>query len=175
MTAAAAEPAAESLRGHYAGLVSRSIAFLIDIAIVAVAGSVTAWMISGLVSILGWHVSADDAAPRAAVIIMLPIMFTLYCAIGFTLLGKTVGKALMGLRVVRLDGTTPKFFRSLVRALAYFLSAILMLGFIWIGIDRRRRGWHDKIARTFVVYDWQAKGASILELRRSEVLVPHDE
>jgi uncharacterized RDD family membrane protein YckC len=29
----------------------------------------------------------------------------------------------------------------------------LFIGFIWIGIDRRKQGFHDKIAGTLVVYD----------------------
>jgi len=27
-----------------------------------------------------------------------------------------------------------------------------MLGFIWIGIDNRKQGWHDKLAGTLVIY-----------------------
>jgi uncharacterized RDD family membrane protein YckC len=45
--------------------------------------------------------------------------------------------------------------RSLVRVLAYSVSAILLLGFLWIAVDRRRQGFHDKIAHTFVIYDRQ--------------------
>ena len=43
--------------------------------------------------------------------------------------------------------------QPVVRVLGYIVSAILMLGFIWIAVDRRRQGFHDKLAGTFVVYD----------------------
>jgi uncharacterized RDD family membrane protein YckC len=26
-----------------------------------------------------------------------------------------------------------------------------MLGFIWVGFDKRKQGWHDKLAGTLVV------------------------
>ena len=40
------------------------------------------------------------------------------------------------------------------QALAYLISAILFLGYLWILFDNRRQGFHDKIAGTFVVYSW---------------------
>jgi uncharacterized RDD family membrane protein YckC len=38
------------------------------------------------------------------------------------------------------------------RYLGYFVSAIpLFLGLIWVGIDGRKQGWHDKLAGTVVI------------------------
>jgi uncharacterized RDD family membrane protein YckC len=28
---------------------------------------------------------------------------------------------------------------------------VLLLGFIWVGFDPRKQGWHDKLAGTLVV------------------------
>ena len=28
---------------------------------------------------------------------------------------------------------------------------VLGLGYVWIGFDSRKQGWHDQIARTFVL------------------------
>ena len=48
----------------------------------------------------------------------------------------------------------PSTARLVGRLFAYLISALpLFLGFAWIAIDRRRQGWHDKIAGTLVVYD----------------------
>lgn len=42
--------------------------------------------------------------------------------------------------------------QSLVRYLGYFVSTIpLGLGLIWVGIDAKKQGWHDKLARTVVI------------------------
>ena len=69
--------------------------------------------------------------------------------------GATPGKMLFDLRVVdAATGARVPLLRCALRAAAYFLSALpLGLGFLWIAIDRRRQGWHDKIAGTVVVRD----------------------
>jgi uncharacterized RDD family membrane protein YckC len=42
-----------------------------------------------------------------------------------------------------------------VRLACYFVSAaVLYLGFFWIAIDRRKQGWHDKIAGTVVIEEF---------------------
>jgi uncharacterized RDD family membrane protein YckC len=39
-----------------------------------------------------------------------------------------------------------------IRYLCYYVSIIVLgLGFIWIAFDRRKQGWHDKLARTVVI------------------------
>jgi uncharacterized RDD family membrane protein YckC len=72
--------------------------------------------------------------------------------------GFTPGKALPGLRVVRTDGRPVNLARAVLRLIAYLIAALpLFLGFIWILFDNRRQGWHDKIARTYVIYMWDQK------------------
>ena len=66
--------------------------------------------------------------------------------------GTTVGGVVLRLQVVRHDGGPVTFLVALVRGLAAAFSAvILFLGFFWIGWDRDKQGWHDKIAGTYVV------------------------
>ena len=50
------------------------------------------------------------------------------------------------------DGSTPDWVRMLLRYVGLLISiAIFFLGVIWAGFDRRKQGWHDKIAGTVVV------------------------
>jgi len=66
--------------------------------------------------------------------------------------GTTVGGVVLKLQVVRHDGGPLTFLVALVRGLAAAFSAVvLFLGFFWIGWDREKQGWHDKIAGTVVV------------------------
>ena len=66
--------------------------------------------------------------------------------------GTTIGGVVLRLQVVRQDGEPLTFLVALVRGLAAALSAfVLFLGFFWIGWDRDKQGWHDKIAGTIVV------------------------
>jgi hypothetical protein len=44
-----------------------------------------------------------------------------------------------------------------LRWLGYQLClATLGIGFLWVLVDDRRMGWHDKLARTCVIYSWKA-------------------
>lgn len=67
----------------------------------------------------------------------------------------TPGKMALKLRIVDArTGGKPTIGQSVGRYFSYILSVIpLMLGFIWIGVDRRKQGWHDKLANTVVIRD----------------------
>jgi uncharacterized RDD family membrane protein YckC len=72
----------------------------------------------------------------------------------WALTGRSLGKALMGLRIVSVDGSEFGFARSLVRFAGYWLSALPFgLGFLASLFDGRRRTFHDRLAGTLVVYD----------------------
>ncbi|MBK8048494.1 MAG: RDD family protein [Anaerolineales bacterium] len=79
-----------------------------------------------------------------------------YFAFSWTLTGQTLGMALLGVRVVSTSGSYITLWRAVLRYFSLYLSAILLLGYFWVLIDDRRQGFHDKIARTFVVYTWPA-------------------
>ena len=65
----------------------------------------------------------------------------------------TPGKMLLSLRVVDAKtGGNLSVGQSIARYLGYFVSIIPFgLGLIWVGIDKKKQGWHDKIAGTVVV------------------------
>jgi uncharacterized RDD family membrane protein YckC len=66
--------------------------------------------------------------------------------------GQTLGDFTAMIRVVRTDGSPVTWGRAILRYLGYIVSALpLSLGFLWIAIDGRRQGWHDKIAGTYVI------------------------
>ena len=58
----------------------------------------------------------------------------------------------MRLGIVRFDGTRIGWGGAVLRFLGYIISVLLFLtGFVWVAIDMRRQGFHDKIADTFVI------------------------
>jgi uncharacterized RDD family membrane protein YckC len=64
----------------------------------------------------------------------------------------TIGGIVIGLKVVRIDGQRFTFVTAIVRALAAMFSVVVFFfGFLWIGWDVEKQGWHDKIAGTVVV------------------------
>jgi uncharacterized RDD family membrane protein YckC len=67
--------------------------------------------------------------------------------------GQTAGMRILGVYIVRVDGTPFTMKHAAVRHLiGYPLSmAAFFLGFLWMLWDPRQQGWHDKLARTIVV------------------------
>ena len=72
----------------------------------------------------------------------------------------TPGKIAIRARIVDAEtGANPTTGQYIGRYLAYYLSMIpLFLGFIWVAFDRRKQGWHDKLAGTVVVRAKQKPG-----------------
>jgi uncharacterized RDD family membrane protein YckC len=65
----------------------------------------------------------------------------------------TPGKMAMKLQIVDAStGGKMRTGQAIGRYFAYILSAVpLCLGFIWVGVDQRKQGWHDKLAGTVVI------------------------
>jgi uncharacterized RDD family membrane protein YckC len=74
--------------------------------------------------------------------------------------GSTPGMKLLGVRVVRTeDGRRIGGLRAVGRFLAFILASIpFYLGLLWPLWDRQRRGWHDMLAKTFVIRAPAAEG-----------------
>jgi uncharacterized RDD family membrane protein YckC len=84
----------------------------------------------------------------AAVALALATYATLAHALG----GATLGKRLVGIRVVGPDGGPPSPSRSAFRSLLALVSAALLgLGFLLALFTRTGRALHDLVARTWVV------------------------
>jgi uncharacterized RDD family membrane protein YckC len=66
----------------------------------------------------------------------------------------TPGKMLIKARIVDANtGGKPTTGQLIGRYLGYYVSMLpLFLGFLWIAFDKRKQGWHDKLAHTVVVY-----------------------
>ncbi|HKF96156.1 MAG TPA: RDD family protein, partial [Gammaproteobacteria bacterium] len=65
----------------------------------------------------------------------------------------TPGKMVISATIVDADsGKAPTTGQLIGRYLAYYVSSIpLGLGFLWVAFDRKKQGWHDKLAGTVVV------------------------
>ena len=103
---------------------------------------------------------ADDGV--AGTILFLSIgLFVAYAVWSLILFarGETIGKKLLGMRVVKEDGGRASFFTMLIREwVGKSISAlVLWLGFLWILFDKENQGWHDKLMSTYVVADFQGE------------------
>ena len=158
----------QDLQGQYAGFVSRLIAWLIDRGIIIAVLGIVGWLATYLGQIVGLDITQCPATGGWqgyicwAVVVVLAL-FTLtfapiYMIFFWTLAGMTPGKAALGVRIVRLDGQPMTFRTSFRRYIGYLVSILgFGAGYLWILIDNRRQGWHDKIGGTCVVYSWSAR------------------
>lgn len=146
----------------YAGFWRRLIAFTIDGTIIFFIFMILFFIasmafFSGAISVNSDRILADLNHPTQ----FSPVMFYLWAfyivvnIIYFTYFhgatGRTPGKMILGLQVVTEEGNPISFGTAFLRAVGYFISNILYLGFIWAAFDRRKQGWHDKIAGTVVI------------------------
>ncbi len=98
-------------------------------------------------------------------IVCVAALFIVYQAL-FTCDGRlTLGKSLLGLRVVDADGEPLDFGRSVMRALAYVPSSFLTIGFFWALIDPKGRAWHDFAAGSEVLSGHPAGAGRSLAVR----------
>ena len=75
-----------------------------------------------------------------------------YYTLAVSLFSTTIGKRLLGLYVLRRDGSKIGFPKAFSRYLAYIPSYLLLgIGFLMIGFSRDKRGLHDRICDTVVI------------------------
>ncbi len=69
--------------------------------------------------------------------------------------GATPGKMLVSAKIVDAKTFGPPSTGQLIgRFFAYLVSILpLFLGFLWIAFDKRKQGFHDKLAGTVVIKD----------------------
>ncbi len=149
---------------EFAGHGARIVAYIIDAIIVSILIGVlyvVAFVLFGRG--LEWDPATGDVNPDSidggaigafvltllVAILLAFLYFPFFWARG----GQTPGMRPFGLRVVRdRDGSRIGWGTALLRLLGmYVASAVFYLGFIWVFIDKRRRGWHDLIAGTVVI------------------------
>ncbi|MDA9912869.1 RDD family protein [Candidatus Nanopelagicales bacterium] len=148
--------------GHYAGPLSRLLGFLTDLGVVF--GTFTI-ITAGILFLLTTFLDQTDISLSAQTALGLGILvvwtFT-YAVVSLVIAGRTLGKWLVGDRVVATDGHPIKPWQAVVRVLVMPLSFLLFgLGFLGLLFGAKRRALHDLIAGTVVVYDWGDRQAEM--------------
>ena len=153
-------------RPHFAGGVSRFGAYVVDLGASTGVFMLALAAISFAASIITGHTVSWNRNDVPVAIAYAAWEF-LYFAYSWGASGKTLGMALLGVKVVAADGTEAGPRRATVRTLAFPLSFLLCgLGFTGIFLQRNRRALHDLIAGTAVVYAWDARTARLRFLDR---------
>ena len=139
---------------EYGGFWRRANAFIIDKFIL--------FFLTLIVMIIGILILNLSFLTMTPTTLMSPL-FLSYYGTGFVLnifyftyffgtTGQTPGKKIFGLKVIQKSGEPMTLGLGFLRWVGYLISGMVFyLGFIWIGFDSKKQGWHDKIAGTLVV------------------------
>jgi len=106
----------------------------------------------GLIAGRIWGREVDDTAFRATTAFFTILFSACYATVLHALDGQTLGKALLGIRVVTTDGQPIRLGTSLLRYIGYWISLgpTLTLGYLMAGLRQDKRALHDLIAGTRV-------------------------
>jgi uncharacterized RDD family membrane protein YckC len=155
---------AVALQGHYAGSVSRFLAFVVDVFLSGTLFSIGVALVLFALQIV---TGVEWAPTDGGFVIELSYVGWLfvYFAVPTAVAGRTVGKAILGLFVVRADGSNVDLAGAALRTAAFPLSFLVLgIGFLLGLVRRDRRMLHDLVARTCVVYAWDAQVARLRSL-----------
>jgi uncharacterized RDD family membrane protein YckC len=132
-----------------AGLVTRAVAAAVDVGLAMLAYSLFSGM---LASVIPFAFGDTLSLPAAIVLGALGVLASGAILVAFwALAGQTPGMRFLS---IRLEPKELGFRRAVRRLLALPLAILPFgLGFLAIVRHPRRRGWHDRIAGTEVVYD----------------------
>jgi uncharacterized RDD family membrane protein YckC len=148
---------------RYIGLLTRTVAFAIDAAVVNVVALVVSTGAALILSL--FSVGHDLKTVLIAVAGVVYVLWVIGYFVGFwTVTGETPGDRFMRVRVVSSDGTKVGLWRAVLRCVLLLLSALaLFIPFLLVLFDRRRRALHDVLARTVVV---ESPTLSLAQVRR---------
>ena len=136
----------------------RLLAYLIDVLIVGAVVALLAIALAIPMAAIAGAAPVETMSAPMWLFVSLIVISALAVSFGYfpwfwARSGSTPGMRMTGLKVVRdTDGGSLSAGQALLRLVGYWISAAVMyLGFAWILIDERRRGWHDLIAGTVVI------------------------
>jgi uncharacterized RDD family membrane protein YckC len=137
----------------YAGFWIRLLAYLLDSVIISASAFVIGFCL-GLVLILGLHADLH-AKPIDALFNLIGVVIAVIYNIAFPSGGwqATPGKRICGIHIIRVSGERVSGGLAFGRWLSYFLSSLtLCIGFMMIGWNKEKKGLHDIVCGTRVIY-----------------------
>jgi uncharacterized RDD family membrane protein YckC len=143
--------AAPVARLRYAGFWIRFVAYIVDGILLNVVNTII-----GLP--FGITPFSSDVDPAKAGMVLFVsfiqiVVGILYYTIFVGKAGATPGKMALGLKIVRSDGSPVGFGRACGRYFSYILSALIFaIGFLMIAFSDEKKGLHDIVCDTRVVY-----------------------
>lgn len=141
---------ARSFQGLRAGFVSRALAGVIDASVVAAftACAVVGW---SLLRSLGNQTFELSVPGTWGAFVLSQVVLFIYLWSGWTTTGRSIGKQVMGLRIVNPRGELMRSGTALLRSI---LCVIFPMGLLWCLFSSHNYSFADVVLRTSVIHDW---------------------
>ncbi|MBI4854759.1 MAG: RDD family protein [Acidobacteria bacterium] len=135
-----------------AGFLLRMGAFMLDVLLMMVLLLVIAFLANNF---MNYQIVISKIAKILFLVLWIGNFFILP-----SIKGQTLGKWLIGIRIISLNQTRAKTSQIVIRHLFGYPIALIpfALGLLWLIWDPKQQGWHDKLAKTLVIkkrFDWQ--------------------
>ena len=104
-----------------------------------------------LVAVYGWAYFASEKLIQGPADVLISFVLPAIAIVWFWLKrGSTPGKDAISAKIVDAKtGNAPTLGQLVIRYLGYYVSALpLGLILLWVAINPRKQGWHDKLAGT---------------------------
>ncbi|HEY1735753.1 MAG TPA: RDD family protein [Methylovirgula sp.] len=155
-----APPNIETTGVHFAGFWIRVLAYLIDyviinIVVIVISGAVG--LLIGVIAALS-HQSGDQSTFTAlvgaiGVSVAILVVVIYYVKFNAGPWQATPGKRVTGIHIITVSGEPVSGWLAFGRYLAYMLSALpLCIGFMVVGWNEEKKGFHDMLCNTRVIY-----------------------
>jgi uncharacterized RDD family membrane protein YckC len=148
----------EVITEEHAGFAVRLVAYLIDGVVLAILSLIIlriAYHFSGSTDdgqVIPVAVYASSGGINALVASIGNILSIAYVVAFWAWRGQTPGKMVMGIKIVRTDGSPIGIGGAILRYIGYIVSGLMFcIGFLWIALDPEKQAVHDKIAGTYVI------------------------
>jgi uncharacterized RDD family membrane protein YckC len=161
-----------------AGIATRSFAKIIDFIVIAA----ILFPLSGMTAVVG--VLADDPGGELPSVVVGILIFVsaaiplVYFTVSeYWLKGQTLGKRLLGLRVIQDDGRNPGFLTIFLRnalLIADFFPALFLFGMLSVFLHRQEKRLGDMVAGTLVIREQKIKN-EVLVLERAQLMLTSQE
>lgn len=159
------EPVKSEQKTQYAGFWIRLVASIIDSVLIMIlvlpilehffantkSVSTTVINSSGLSTFDFESISTLTGTGQFIYILAVLVIVMLF----WTYRAATPGKMMLSLKIVDAESLEPlSKHQGFIRYFGYYLAFLpLFLGFFWVAFDQRKQGWHDKLAKTLVIYE----------------------
>lgn len=147
----------------FAGFWTRFWAYVIDLLIVS---SISGIFIKPIFRVLDIKISNPSFLLFSPYKVILLILFLGYFALMTKIAGQTVGKMILGIKVVRQDGGKLTWGTILFReVIGRFISKLLTLPYLLVIFMPKKEALHDLFADTYVIHE-QSFEREVVETRQ---------